>query len=164
MVIIRRKQELSKAVTRMGMMVIIMNKIISDAMLGDVIYEKEIDTGSLPRSGAGRLFNLSQFEDRLPDFKGIYHIVIRSIEDYWVKDSRFISLSDIGLIAKEGEDKIFVFANSIKTASAIDGVNISVYAANNQLIGTGATNEEGVAEIAYSKRDLCRFQTRHGNC
>ena len=26
----------------------------SDAMLGDVIYEKEIDTRSLPKSGAGR--------------------------------------------------------------------------------------------------------------
>ena len=42
----------------------------SDAMLGDVIYEKEIDTRSLPKSGAGRLLNFSQFEDRLPDFKG----------------------------------------------------------------------------------------------
>ncbi len=38
----------------------------SDAMLGDVIYEKESDTRSLPKSGAGRLLNFSQFEDRLP--------------------------------------------------------------------------------------------------
>ena len=123
----------------------------SDAMLGDVIYEKEIDTRSLPKSG-GRLLNFSQFEDRLPDFKGVYHIMIRSAKDYWVKDSRFISLSDLGLIAKEGQDKIFVFANSIKTAIPVDGVNVSVYAANNQLIGTGATNGEGVAEVAYSKK------------
>ena len=28
-----------------------------DAMLGDVIYEKEIDTRSLPKSGAGRILN-----------------------------------------------------------------------------------------------------------
>jgi alpha-2-macroglobulin len=125
----------------------------SDAMLGDVIYEKEIDTRSLPKSGAGRLLNFSQFEDRLPDFKGVYHIVIRSTEDYWVKDSRYISLSDLGLISKEGEGKIFVFTNSLKTALPVDGVSISVYSANNQLIGTGATNAEGVAEIDYSKKD-----------
>ncbi|MGZ8558179.1 MAG: alpha-2-macroglobulin family protein [Chitinophagaceae bacterium] len=130
----------------------------SDAMLGDVIYEKDIDTRSLPKSGAGRLLNFSQFEDRLPDFKGVYHIVIRSAEDYWVKDSRFISLSDIGLITKEGQDKIYVFANSIKTAIPVDGVNVSVYAANNQLIGTGATNGEGVAEVAYSKKDFSGFK------
>ncbi|MBK8952465.1 MAG: hypothetical protein IPM85_09430 [Chitinophagaceae bacterium] len=129
-----------------------------DAMLGDVIYEKEIDTRSLPKSGAGRILNFSQFEDRLPDFKGVYHVVIRSGEDYWVKDSRYISLSDLGLIAKEGREKMYVFTNSIKTASPVSGVNVSVYASNNQLIGTGATNAEGVAEIAYSKKEFSGFK------
>lgn len=134
------------------------NEGSSDAMMGDVIYEKEIDTRSLPKSGTGRVLNFSQFEDRLPDFKGIYHVMIRSTQDYWIKDSRFISLSDLGLIAKEGQDKIFVFANSIKSAAAVDGVNVTVYSANNQLIGTGATNAEGVAEIAYSKKDFNGFK------
>ncbi|MBS1655195.1 MAG: hypothetical protein JSU05_10140, partial [Bacteroidetes bacterium] len=60
----------------------------SDAQLGDVIYEKEIDTRSLPKSNGGRILNFSQFEDRLPDFKGIYHVEVRSTKDYWVKDSR----------------------------------------------------------------------------
>lgn len=130
----------------------------TDALLGDVIYEKEIDTRSLPKSGAGRLLNFSQFEDRLPDFKGVYHIVIRSMEKYWVRDSRFISLSDLGLIAREGQDKIFIFSNSIKTALPVNGVNVSVYAANNQLIGTGATNGDGVAEITWSKKDFAGFK------
>jgi uncharacterized protein YfaS (alpha-2-macroglobulin family) len=129
-----------------------------DVSMGDVIYEKEIDTRSLPKSGAGRMLNFSQFEDRLPDFKGIYHVMIRSTKDYWVRDSRFISLSDIGLIAKQGEDKIFVFANSIKNATKVDGVNISLYANNNQLIATGATNSDGVAEIKYVKKDFSGFK------
>jgi len=130
----------------------------SDAVLGDVIYEKEIDTRSLPKSGGGRILNFSQFEDRLPDFKGVYHIQIRSTKEYWVRDSRYISLSDLGLITKEGQDKIFVFTNSLKTAAPVDGVNVSVYAANNQLIGTAATNNEGVAEVAYSKKDFNGFK------
>ncbi len=130
----------------------------NDAMLGDVIYEKEIETASLPGNGSGRLFNLSQIEDRLLDFKGIYHLVIRSVDDYWIRDSRFVSLSDIGLITKEGQDKIFVFANSIKTALPLVGANITVYSANNQLIGTGATNRDGVAEIAFSKKDFAGFK------
>ena len=130
----------------------------SEAMLGDVIFEKEIDTRSLPKSGAGRLLDLKQFEDRLPEFKGIYHVVIRSTKDYWVRDSRFISLSDIGLISKEGQDKIFVFANSLKNASEINGVNIAVYGNNNQLLGTGTTKEDGVAEIAYSRKDFSGFK------
>ncbi|MBS1576976.1 MAG: hypothetical protein JST09_16890, partial [Bacteroidetes bacterium] len=130
----------------------------ADVQLGDVIYEKEIDTRSLPKSGAGRLLNISQFEDRLPEFKGIYHVMIRSTEDYWVRDSRFVSLSDLGMIAKEGEDKIYVFANSIKTTDPVKGVNVFVYSANNQLIGNGSTNENGVAEVAYSKKDFSGFK------
>lgn len=130
----------------------------SDALLGDVIYEKEIDAASLPKSGSGRLLNLSQFEDRLPDFKGIYHVMIRSMQDYWVRDSRFISLSDLGLVAKEGHDKVYVFTNSIKTAEPLNGVTVNVYSANNQLIGTATSNSDGVAEVAYSKKDFSGFR------
>jgi hypothetical protein len=130
----------------------------NDAQLGDVIYSKEIDTRSLKKSGAGRLLNLSDYEDRLPDFKGVYHVSIKSTADYWVRDSRFISLSDLGLIAREGQDKIFVFVNSIKSSNAVSGVNVSLYSANNQLIGTGSSNSEGVAEIVYSKKDFGGFK------
>jgi uncharacterized protein YfaS (alpha-2-macroglobulin family) len=103
----------------------------SSATLGDVIYEQEIDSRSLPKYGNSRLFNFS-IDDKIKDSKGIYHVMIRSAKDYWVRDSRFISLSDIGLIAKEGKEKIIVFANSIKNAAAIEGVNIVAYGANNR--------------------------------
>src|SRR6185312_2837609 len=115
-----------------------------DLALGDVIYEQEIDTRMLPRSGTNninRILNLN-FIDKLPEFKGIYHVLVRSAKNYWVKDSRFISLSDIGLIAKEGKDKILVFSNSIKSATAIPGVTVQAYGANNQLLGVGTTGND----------------------
>ena len=129
----------------------------SDGALGDVIYEQEIDTRSLPKNGSNRLFNFN-IADKVPEFKGIYHLMIRSSTDYWVKDSRFVSLSDIGLIAKEGQDKIWVFANSIKNAAVMAGVNIMAYGANNQLLGTASTGADGVAEIAYARKDLVGFR------
>ncbi|ULQ55926.1 MG2 domain-containing protein [Flavihumibacter rivuli] len=128
-----------------------------DLSFGDVIYEKEIETSTLPKNGASRLFHFS-VEDKLPDFKGIYHIRIRSSDDYWVSDSRFISLSDIGLIAKEGKDAIWVFANSIKTAKAMKDVTVSAYGANNQLLGMGTTDENGVATIAYMRKEMAGFK------
>jgi len=130
----------------------------SDVTLGDVIYEKEIDTRSLPQSGGGRVLNLADYEDRLPEFNGIYHVVIRSTDRYWLRDSRFISLSDIGVIAREGADKLYVFTNSIKTAGALNGVNILVYGSNNQLLGRASTNEEGVAEVEYVKKEFSGFR------
>ena len=129
----------------------------SDLILGDVIYEQEVDTRSLPKSGNNRLFNFS-ITDKLPEFKGIYHVMIRSAKDYWVKDSRFVSLSDIGLIAREGKEKMLVFANSIKNAAALAGVNVIAYGANNQLLGTGTTGADGVAEIAYTRKDMAGFR------
>ena len=129
----------------------------SDAVAGDVIYEKEIDTKTLPRSGSARLFNFN-IEDKLAEFKGIYHIKIKSTEDNWVSDSRFISLSDFGLIAKEGADKIYVFVNSLKTALPVNAVNVVAYGGNNQLLGTGSTNADGVAEINYTKKEFAGFR------
>ncbi|HVF96561.1 MAG TPA: MG2 domain-containing protein, partial [Flavisolibacter sp.] len=128
-----------------------------DAVSGDVIYSKEIDARSLPKSGSGRLLNLAQFEDRLPDARGIYHVMIRSSEDYWVRDSRFISFSDIGLIAKQGTGKLTVFANTIQSAEAMKEVTINVYGKNNQLLGTGATNGDGVAEITIPSKSYSGY-------
>lgn len=128
-----------------------------DAMAGDVIYSKEIDTRSLPKSGSGRLLNLAQFEDRLPAARGIYHVMIRSAQDYWVRDSRFLSFSDIGLIAKQGSDKMVVFAASIQSSQAANGVTINLYGKNNQLLGTGATNGEGVAEIPVAPKAFAGY-------
>jgi uncharacterized protein YfaS (alpha-2-macroglobulin family) len=130
-----------------------------DFTLGDVIYRQEVDTRTLPRSGSGsgRLLNLS-IADKLPEFKGIYHVMIRSLKNYWVSDKRFVSLSDIGLIAKEGREKILVFANSINSSNALPGINILAYGNNNQLLGMGTTGADGVAEIAYTRKELAGFK------
>jgi uncharacterized protein YfaS (alpha-2-macroglobulin family) len=130
-----------------------------DITFGDVIYEQEVDTRTLPKSGngGGRLLNLS-ISDKLPELKGIYHVMIRSVKNYWVNDKRFVSLSDIGLIAKEGHEKILVFANSIKTAAALPGVNVLAYGSNNQLLGMATTSADGVAEITYTRKELAGFR------
>lgn len=124
---------------------------------GDIIYSKEIDTKDLPKYNNSRVLHFD-VSDKLQDFKGIYHVMIRSKEDYWVSDSRFLSVSDIGLIAKEGKDKLIVFANSIKTAQPISTASVTIYGYNNQVIGVGNTNSDGVAEIEYTKKDFAGFK------
>ena len=125
--------------------------------LGDIIMEKEIDTHTLPRMGNNRVLHFD-IEDKLPAFKGIYHIRVSSPQDYWVADSRFVSLSDIGLIAREGKDKMLVFTNSIKTAQPQEGVGITVYGNNNQLLGNGTTDKDGVAEVNIIRNELANFK------
>jgi alpha-2-macroglobulin len=129
----------------------------ADMEVGDVIYEKEIDTRSLPKYGNSRLFKFNP-EDRLADFKGIYHIKIRSTKDYWESDSRFISMSDLGIIAKEAKDKMVVFINSIKTTDAVNGVNVIAYGANNQVLANATTDASGVAELNYTRKEFAGFR------
>lgn len=129
----------------------------TDGTAGDIIYEKEIETRSLPKKGEGYLLHFNP-EDKLPDFKGIYHIMIRSATDYWIRDSRFLAVSDIGLIAKESRDKLVVFANSLKTADAMNGVQVTAYGSNNQVLGMGTTDAQGAVEINYTRKEYAGFQ------
>ncbi|HUR11694.1 MAG TPA: MG2 domain-containing protein, partial [Flavitalea sp.] len=128
-----------------------------DLTLGEVVYEQEIDTRSLPKNGNHRIFRFDP-EDRLPEFKGIYHIKLRSTKNYWLSDSRFISLSDIGLIARESRDRVVVVASSIGTALQLDGVQVAVYGNNNQVLGLGTTNKEGVADIGLTRKQFAGFR------
>lgn len=130
----------------------------SNAVLGDVIYSKEIETKTLPRFGNNRLFKFD-LEDKLKEFKGIYHISIQSMDDYWIKDSKFISFSDIGLVAKEADNKILIFANSIQTAEALGGVSVTAVGDNNQTIGTAVTDAQGVAQIELKKKGFSGFRS-----
>lgn len=125
--------------------------------LGDVVYEKEINTADLPAYRSSRLFHFS-FPDNLPDFKGIYYISIRSVDEYYISDSKYVSLSDLGLISRTGKDAVYVFANSIASAQPIGGVTVTAYGLNNQKIGTAQTNGSGYAEIPLTNKNMKGFE------
>lgn len=125
--------------------------------LEDVILEKEYATSELTKSNGTHLLNLN-FEDELQAFDGVYHISIQSTDDYWLKDNRLISISDIGLMAKIGKNNMIVFANSIKTAQPLSNVSFKLFGINNQLIGEGTTNSNGWATIQLKNKNLPGFK------
>ena len=124
--------------------------------LGDVIYEAEIDTRTLPKLGHSRLFQFN-IDDQLKTRQGIYHIKVRSTKDYWIDDSRLISLSDIGLIARQGSSQMWVWASSLQTAEPMAGVQMAVYGKNNQLLGNGTTAADGSVAIALPAANPAGF-------
>ncbi len=138
-----------------------------EASFGDVIYEEEIESSKLQKHNDARLFNFN-IQDKLGDYKGVYHIELRSTSDYWVRDSRMVSISDIGLIAKQTPDNLMVFANGIKAATAMGNAEIKVYGSNNQLVGTGTTDGNGIAFVSLKKHEFIGFKpalitAKHGN-
>ncbi len=124
--------------------------------LGDVVWKKTIQTASLPKMNSSRLFKMD-FTDKVANLEGIYVIEIRSKDKYWLKDRKIVSISDIGLIAKQGKNQITLFANSIKTAKALQGVQIEVIGKNNQSLGKVTTDNEGVAIFKLKENNLPGF-------
>ena len=126
--------------------------------LGDVVYEKEVETEDLQRYGSSRILKLD-FEDKLSGHNGIYCIEIRSSDDYWLKAEKLVSISDIGLIVKEGKNSITVFANSLQTAQPLSDAGIAFIGTNNQITYTTKTNAEGIARYEFSELIAPGFKT-----
>ena len=126
--------------------------------IGDVVYTKEIDTKTLKKVNGTPLLNLN-FND-INQFKGIYVVKVNSTQDQWLRDSKFVSISDIGLIAKQGKDDMLIFANSILGTEAISDVEINLISHNNQTVYTTKTDGEGIAHITDLKKKIKNFNIR----
>jgi uncharacterized protein YfaS (alpha-2-macroglobulin family) len=112
----------------------------------DIIVDKTVETANLPKVKGVSALNLG-----LPDapnaFRGIYVVTVQSKDEQYQRAVKMVSLSDIGLIAKQGQDEFWVFANSIKTAEPLDNLEISLISSNNQTVLTGRTDSRGVAKF-----------------
>ncbi len=112
--------------------------------LGDTIYHKTYETSKLPRQNSSSILHMD-FQDRIKSYNGVYVVRVSSKEHNWIQHSKILSISDIGLIAKQEKDGIYVFANSIKNATPMSGVSISFISTNNQKLTTATTDGDGVA-------------------
>ncbi|MEZ4887285.1 MAG: MG2 domain-containing protein [Chitinophagales bacterium] len=111
---------------------------------GKMIYEVEHDTQDLDKVGKTRLLNID-FTDKLPQFEGIYVVKIEDMERNFVTASTVMAYSDIGLIVKQEDNMIYVFANSLQTAQPLSGTNISFISKTNQRLFGTTTDENGLA-------------------
>lgn len=118
----------------------------SNGNQSDEIWTKKIETSELQKDGSYSILNLD-FDDKLSDYNGIYTVKVRSTENRWLNDSRVVAISDIGIITKQGKNKLFVFANSLSSANPIPGATVTAFGRNNQEISAVTTNQDGVAVI-----------------
>lgn len=112
---------------------------------GDPVFKKVIDTKTLPKANGKYLLNLD-FQDKLAG-KGLYIVRVISTDQKWLRDSRMIAISDIGLIAKLSDEAMFVAANSLKTAEPIPSAEIRVISRHNQIIAKGETDKDGIVKL-----------------
>jgi len=117
--------------------------------LGNVLTERTYTVSGLPKAQGLRLLNLNlkdlEFSGGL---KGLYVIKVQDTERQWLQVSKLVAVSDIGLIVKQGKGgSTLVFANSIRNAKPLAGVELRYISTNNQVMGTGLSNGDGVARF-----------------
>ncbi|MCF2506591.1 MG2 domain-containing protein [Dyadobacter sp. CY107] len=116
-----------------------------DNELSDVIVDKTVETENLPKSKGIAALNVALPEDN--QRKGVYLVSVNSKEEAYLGATKLVSISDIGLIAKQGKDEMWIFANSIKTNEPLGDIEITLISSNNQTVHTANTNGEGIAHI-----------------
>ncbi|MBC8085158.1 MAG: alpha-2-macroglobulin family protein, partial [Hymenobacter sp.] len=117
--------------------------------LGNVLSERTYSVAGLGKEQGLRLLNLSLKDlEFTGGLKGLYIVKVQDTERQWLQVSKLVAVSDIGLIVKQGKaGSTLVFANSIRSAKPLGGVAVRFVSTNNQVIGTGTTNGDGVAKF-----------------
>ncbi|MEP9371877.1 alpha-2-macroglobulin family protein [Mesorhizobium sp. KR1-2] len=120
---------------------------ISEQM-GEPIWDGEID---IPGNDLNKEVTTSfPIDEALPDRKpGVYVLTARPqddrSEDYQPKATQWFVVSDIGLSTYTGQDGLNVFARSLGTALPLAGVELTLLARNNEILGKATTGAEGRA-------------------
>ncbi len=118
--------------------------------VGVKVYEGEIETPGDRNETATTVFALGA---ALKDLKpGAYFIRARDVspgaDDYRSASAwRWIMFTDMALTTYSGADGIDVFIRSISTARPVVGAQLSLIAANNDILTTAITNADGRARF-----------------
>jgi uncharacterized protein YfaS (alpha-2-macroglobulin family) len=125
---------------------------------GKSLYTQKIELGEYSNWLNTKEINFSKALNQ--KYKGIYVVNVRSSKDRWVRDSKMMAISDLGIITKKSSDEIIVFVNSISTAEPIEGVDINVISTNNQTLLSGTTGKDGVIHFKNIKEEIEGFDPR----
>jgi uncharacterized protein YfaS (alpha-2-macroglobulin family) len=111
---------------------------------GDVVYEKTMPVASMMKENGKHRFHL-KFPDSRESYKGIYVVELTDKNEKWVRATRVITISDLGL-AVQGHNKSYsVWAHNLSTAEPQSGARITLLSSNNQTIATATTDGSGLA-------------------
>jgi uncharacterized protein YfaS (alpha-2-macroglobulin family) len=138
---------------------------------GGYSYQPEYDAGNYGRTYFEKSVNLKNQINKSEKFninldqafkekqKGIFILNVRSKDDRWRRASKFVSMSDIGIIAKRGVDELIVFVNSIADTHPLDDVDITLISTNNQSVLSGKTDSKGIIHFTNIQEKLKGFES-----
>lgn len=130
-----------------------------DENYGKPVMSKIVQTRSLQKIGNISLLNLDLQELNFNEsFKGLYLVKVEATDRKFIQDVQLLSLSDLGLIVKQGAQDVMVFVNSLKDASPVRGARVDFISSNNQKVFSASTDGNGVAVFKNAKQVAAGFK------
>ncbi|AQG81173.1 alpha-2-macroglobulin family protein [Spirosoma montaniterrae] len=114
--------------------------------LSDVLVNKTVETIDLPKVRGVSALNVS-LPDQDNNFRGVYLVSVGSKDEAYLSATQLVSVSDIGLVARQTNDEVLVWANSIRTAEPLQNVELTLVSSNNQSVYTLKTDGSGFARF-----------------
>ena len=115
--------------------------------LGTPVWEGRLEISSELNREVTTSFPI---DEALPERKpGVYMLTAAPLDDrrdsWETRATQWFVVSDIGLSTYTGEDGLNVFARSLASAGPIAGVELTLLARNNEILGTATTDDDGRA-------------------
>ncbi len=109
--------------------------------LGDRLVEKKLKTTSTRNVATTTPLGLDAYiKDSTP---GFYRVSVK-LPDEWEAAQRWVLITDMGLVAKKGDDELLVWVSSFADLSPKAGVKLRVLSDQNQLVAEGQTGADGL--------------------
>ncbi|MCZ6678163.1 MAG: MG2 domain-containing protein [Candidatus Poribacteria bacterium] len=91
------------------------------------------------------------------DHIGIFKVTARELDRRWRRSVQWVMITDLGVMAKQTRDELWVWVNSLSSLKPIANVKIELISHNNQTLLSGTTNGDGVVKFQSISEELEDF-------
>lgn len=124
---------------------------------GRVIQRQTINIANEENEVVTTPINIKEFlsEQR----RGIFQITACDPENRWRRAAKIAIVTDLGILAKMGEDELVVWINSLDNLAPKSGVKVSLISYNNQELVSDTTDSRGMVIFKGLKRQISDFRS-----
>ena len=124
--------------------------------LGQMILSKELEITSVKNDQAVTPISLANYIDA--GRKGIFLVKARKSDQRWLDATRWVVVTDLGIIAKRSSDELQVWVNSLQSLKPVSGVTVKLVSKNNQTLLEGKTDARGYVNFTNVKQRIEGFE------
>ncbi len=121
----------------------------ADRLISRIVLDKKVKLKVKKNEEQVHFIDLSELIER--GYKGVFQIRVLSEKDYYLRDTLWLTLTDIGIVHKLARNRMTVWALRMDDLTPIEGAEVKLLTINNQEVYRGRTDPEGKVVIERLK-------------